>query len=335
MKKILILMIILVVGVSGVFAQTITYSELETSFSQFSTDVAKSLPFASTIGLNWSDARVRSLPHFGVGLTVGAITIPKEAFVELATAMNFALPDEISTSTIGVPLPGYAVEARIGGLFLPFDVGIKLGYIPPELLADSPVAADYTLAGFDIRTPIIKGNVFLPAVALSVGYNYLNAGIETAVATGLGSGLDLSGYGLSNITFTDPKARFQMQSNVVDIKLQASKSLLIITPYVGLGYAYGWSKAGGGVAAGEVLYGGVPITQSDIDDINAALAAVGESELDVSADGFLVSAASTGGALRAFGGLSVNLFILKLDLNAMYNISTASLGASANVRIVF
>lgn len=335
MKKILIMMIILVVAVSGVFAQTITYDELEVSFSQFSTDVAESLPFASTIGLNWSDARVRSLPHFGIGLTAGAVFIPKEAFVDLASAMNFALPTEITDSTLGVPLPGYAIEGRIGGLVLPFDIGIKMGYLPPEVLAGSPIAADYTLVGFDIRTPIIKGNVLLPAVALSVGYNYLNAGIETSVATGLGSGLDLSGYSLSNITFTDPKARFQMQSNVIDIKLQASKSLLIITPYAGLGYAYGWSNAGGGVAAGDVLYGGFPITASDINDINAALAAVGESELDVSADGFLVSSASTGGSFRAFGGLSVNLFILKLDLNAMYNVSTASLGASANVRIAF
>ena len=126
-----------------------------------------------------------------------------------------------------------------------------------------------------------------------------------------------------------------MQSNVIDIKLQASKSLLIITPYAGLGYAYGWSKAGGGIAAGDVLYGGNPITQADIDAINAALAAVGESELDVSADGFLVSSDAKGGAFRAFGGLSVNLFILKLDLNGMYNFNTSSLGASANVRIAF
>ena len=131
MKKILILMIILVVGVSGVFAQ-VNIADMQTSFSAFSDDVAASLPFASTIGLNWSDARVRSLPHFGVGLTVGAVMIPKEAFVDLASAMNFTLPTEITDSTLGVPLPGYALEGRIGGLFLPFDVGIKLGYIPPE-----------------------------------------------------------------------------------------------------------------------------------------------------------------------------------------------------------
>ena len=181
MKKILILMIILMVGVSGAFAQ-VDVATMQNSFSAFSDDVAASLPFVSTIGLNWSDARVRSLPHFGVGLTVGAVMIPKEAFVDLAAAMNFTLPTEITDSTLGVPLPAYTLEGRIGGLILPFDIGIKLGYIPPELMAGSSVGADYTLAGFDIRTPIIKGNAVLPAVALSVGYNYLKAGVETAVS---------------------------------------------------------------------------------------------------------------------------------------------------------
>ncbi len=335
MKRFFIIMIILVVGVSGAFAQ-VDIETMQDSFSGFSSDVSSALPFVSTIGLNWSDARVRSLPHFGVGLTVGAVMIPKEAFTDLADSMGFDLPSEITDSTLGVPLPAYTVDGRIGGLILPFDIGIKLGYIPPELLEDSPVAVDYTLAGFDIRTPIIKGNVLLPAVALSVGYNYLNAGVETAVSTGMGQLIDLSTIdgSLGTLTFTDPNARFQMQSNVVDIKLQASKSLLIITPYAGLGYAYGWSKAGGGVA-GSVLYDGHEITAAEIAAIEAAFDAAGYDAPDVSADGFLVSSDSTGGAFRAFGGLSVNLSIMKLDLNAMYNINTASLGASLNTRIAF
>ena len=51
MKKILILMIILVVAVSGVFAQQVDFADMETAFSDFSSDVAEALPFASTIAL--------------------------------------------------------------------------------------------------------------------------------------------------------------------------------------------------------------------------------------------------------------------------------------------
>jgi len=337
MKKILILLIILMVGTMGAFAQ-VTYDELENSFAQFSADVSESLPFVSTIGLNWSDATVRQFPHLGIGVTVGAVSLPEEAFTELASTMGFPIPSEITDMGLGVPLPAYTLEARLGGLFFPFDVGVKLGYLPPEALEGMAMKADYTLAGFDLRMPILKQNMILPSIALSVGYNYLSAGVQTSIpdSAGMGNEIDIStlmgnAAGTDVLTFTDPDARFQMDSNVLDAKLQISKSILIITPYAGVGYAYGWSNAGGGVA-GSVLYNGTAITPAEIAAIKDA---GGDSAPDVSADGFLVSSASVGGSFRAFAGLSVNLFILKLDLNAMYNVNTESLGASANVRIAF
>jgi len=334
MKKIIILLIILVVAVTGAFAQ-VNIATMETSFIDFSDDVSLSLPFASTIGLNWSDATVRSLPHLGVGVTVGAVTIPAEAFTPLAGSMGITIPQEITDLGMGVPLPVYTIDARIGGLFLPFDIGVKLGYLPPDALKDMSMSADYTLAGFDIRTPILKQNILLPSIALSVGYNYLDAGLEAPLdGVGMASGVDLSSMGLGVLSFPTPNARFQMQSNVLDAKLQISKSLLIITPYLGVGYAYGWSNAGGGIS-GTVNYDDSPITSTQISAIEDAFASAGYDAPTVSADGFVVSSATTGGSFRAFGGLSVNLFVLKLDLNAMYNVNTKSLGATANVRIAF
>jgi len=347
MKKILVILIIMMVGTTGVFAQGVDIATMEDSFSTFSDDVASSLPFASTIGLNWSDATVRNFPHFGVGLTTGAVTIPSEAFTDLAESMGFAddLPSEITDSSIGVPLPGYTLEGRIGGLFLPFDIGVKLGFIPTDIMADMPVAVDYTLAGVDIRTPILKQNLLLPSISLGVGYNYLKSGIGTSLSTGMGESIDISDafenpQDTNVLSFTDPNARFEMESNVIDIKLQVSKTLLIFTPYVGAGYAYGWSRAGGGVL-GSIQYtddsGSTvdDLTAADIAAIEDAFAASGYDAPDLSSDGFLVSSESDGGSIRAYGGLSINLFILKLDLNAMYNLSTQSLGASANVRIAF
>ena len=276
MKKILILMIILVVGVSGVFAQ-VDFADMQDSFAAFSDDVSTSLPFASTIGLNWSDATVRNFPHFGVGITTGAVMIPAEAFTDLASVMGFDLPTEITDASMGVPLPGYTLEGRIGGLFLPFDIGVKFGFIPTDMMADLPLAVDYTLAGFDIRTPILKQNILLPSISLGIGYNYLKSGIGTELSTGVGQPIDISDVfgntaGTDVLTFTDPNARFEMETNVIDVKLQVSKSLLIFTPYVGAGYAYGWSTAGGGVT-GSVLYNDTEITAATkICDISLNLA---------------------------------------------------------------
>ncbi|MEA1910510.1 MAG: hypothetical protein U9N32_02415 [Spirochaetota bacterium] len=333
MKKILILLIIFVVAVSGAFGQA-TIAEMETAFSSFSTDIAESLPYASTIGLNWSDARVRGFPHFGVGLSLGAVTIPEDAFVSLADSLTFTLPSAITGAGLGIPLPAYVVDARVGIPFLPIDIGAKLGVITPDMSDDlfDDVEVDYILAGFDIRTPIIKGNLALPAITFSTGYNYLSGGIDASIdGAGDLTSIDLSAVpelSGASLDYSDPDVRFAWQTHAVDFKLQASKSLLIITPYVGLGYAYGWSKAGGGISS-DIDYNG-----ATEEEVRAALEAAGYT-VDLSDDGFAILAEVSGGSLRAFGGLSVNLFILKLDLNAMYNVNTNSLGASANARIAF
>ena len=332
MKKILILMIILMVSVSGAFAQ-IAIGDMETAFSTFSTDVADALPVASTIGLNWSDARVRGFPHFGVGLSLGAVMIPEDAFVSLANTLSITLPSAITDAGLGIPFPTYVVDARVGIPFLPIDVGAKLGVLTPGMSAalSSDVSVDYILAGFDIRTPIIKGNLVLPAISLSAGYNYLSGGVNTTVASAgnLTTGIDLNSLiAGASIDYTDPDIRFAWQTHTIDFKLQASKSLLVITPYAGLGYAYGWSKAGGGVSS-DITY-----TNTTEAAVRQALEAAGY-DIELSGDGFTILSESSGGSLRAFGGLSINLFILKLDLNAMYSLSTASLGATANVRIAF
>lgn len=341
MKKIFILIIIFVVAVSTAFAQ-VAFNTMEDSFSTFSNDIANILPYASTIGLNWSDATVRSYPQFGIGLTYGAVVIPTKVFTNLADTMGFedSLPKKIADSPIGVSLPVYTLEARVGGSLLPFDVGVKLGYISPEMVSALSVSIDYILAGFDIRVPIIKKNSFLPFVSFGIGYNYLKSGIETSIDAGLDkfAGTDtgniLLDTELDKLSFSDPRIRFQMESNVIDFKLQVSKNFSIITPYAGVGYAYGWSSAGGGISS-EVLYSGTKITSAQIKDMKTAFEQAGEDAPELTTYKILVSTDVAAGAFRAFGGLSVNLFIFKLDLNAMYNIPSQSLGASANVRIAF
>lgn len=321
------------VGIMGVYSQQVDFADMEASFSDFSADVAQALPFASTIGLNWSDAKVRGFPHFGVGVTAGAVMIPEEAFTDLADSLGISLPSEI-TGDYGAPFPVYVVDARLGLPFLPFDIGAKLGALTPEMSESlgGDINADFTMAGFDLRFPILKGNLLLPAVSVSAGYNYLSGGVSTTIsgAGDVTNGIDLTSLmGVAaSIDYTDPDVRFAWETHAVDLKLQASKNLLIFTPYVGGSYTYGWSKAGGGVLA-DISFTGA--TEAEIKD---ALEAAGY-DIELSGDGFTILSESNGGSLRAFAGVSVNLFILKLDINAMYNVLSQSLGGSANVRIAF
>ena len=75
------------------------------------------------------------------------------------------------------------------------------------------------------------------------------------------------------------------------------------------------------------------ITQADIEAIKAAFAAAGYDAPEISADGFLVSSGVEGWSVRAFGGLSFNLLVLKLDLTGGYNFLSDSLSLAANARI--
>ena len=113
-----------------------------------------------------------------------------------------------------------------------------------------------------------------------------------------------------------------------------SKRILILTPYLGIGVAYGISQAGGGLET-AVYYNGNPITQADIDSIRNDLATLEYTLPEISATGILVDYGASGFAFRAFGGLSVNLWFLWVDLGGMYNIGTGSLGASINARVQF
>ena len=56
--------------------------------------------------------------------------------------------------------------------------------------------------------------------------------------------------------------------------------------------------------------------------------------MDVSSGGFTVSGQKANGwGFRAFGGVSLDLFILSIDALGMYNISSKTFGASVNARI--
>ena len=107
----------------------------------------------------------------------------------------------------------------------------------------------------------------------------------------------------------------------------------LFTPYIGAGASLGQSQVGGGVSS-TLLVNGLPATQADIDNITAAFAAAGQAAPDLSSTGILVQAESKKSwAFRAFGGVSANLLIFKLDLTAMYNFTTKSYGGSVGFRV--
>jgi hypothetical protein len=332
MKRFVVILVVLFAA-SGAFATSFSFIQFQSAFQDFANGAASALPLESSVGLNWSDAYIGQFPHLGIGVTAGAATIPYSAVNKAVSAFQGSLPSNLSfLSSIGIPLPAYTIDVRIGGFILPFDIGLKFGYLPPNFFSSS-FSADYLLVGGDIRYALLKDSGSTPGLSVGVGYTYMRGYVSLPGV--LGHSVQVTSVQLPDgtnypISFTDPKLDFLWNTSVIDAKVQLSKSFFIITPYVGLGASYGISNAGGGMSSNMQINGLSP-TQAQIDAINQATG----SNYTLSNPGFAIKASASGFSARAFGGFSFNLFFLKIGLGAEYEFLSGSMAAMVNARLQF
>lgn len=263
------------------FSQSLNTDTLNAATDSF----ADSLSFYSTVGLNWSDAYIGQLPHFGVGVSLGGITIAKD----IPLGASFF-------EGIGSILPAWTVEFRVGGFKIPIDIGLKIGILSPELsksiidgiYPDSGFSFDYFLLGGEIRYALIDKKVFPIKVSVGLGVNYLKGGVSTA-----NSGIQFNNDNVSEL---------EIQWNTWNFELNAQVSFpfLIITPYLGVGGSFSMTKT-----TFEISYNSIK------EDFSFS-----PNRLN----------------LRAFGGFSINMVVVRFDLTGMYNILNGSLGATAGLR---
>lgn len=327
------LVILVLLSATAVFA--VNFTDFQSGFNEFAQDLANGTPFATSTGLGWSQAYIGQFPHFALGITAGVTTISAGAMKTLADAMGVALPTDFSyASKTGLPLPGYTIDARIGGFVLPFDIGFKLGYIPPGTFPT--VDVNYILFGMDVRYGLLKDEGFSPALSVGLGYNHMKAGVK--VPGFLGSNVTIAqvndGTHSYNLSLANPDFGLDWSTNVVEAKAQISKKLIFITPYLGVAAALSFGTSASGSVTSQLLYNNVPITQTDINNITAYYKAQGQNPPDLTTTGFTANAKNgTGFDFRAFGGVSFNLFILYLDLGGGYDFSTSAFGGAINLRI--
>jgi hypothetical protein len=331
MKRFAIVLVALLAA-SAAFGGTFTFTQFQNAFQGFANGAASALPLESSVGLNWSDAYIGQFPHFGIGVTAGAATIPFAAINGVINTFGGSIPSNVSfLSSVGIPFPAYTVDARIGGFILPFDIGVKVGYLPSGSLSGVGFSVDYLMVGADVRYGLLKDSGLTPGLSIGVGYTYMRGNV--AVPGVLPSTvINTVSFGGSNHTigFTSPDLNFFWNTSVIDAKVQLSKELFILTPYIGLGASYGISNAGGGMKASMQVDGG-NATQSQLDQINSAFG----TSYTLQDQGFGVFGAASGFSARAFGGFSFNLFILKIGVGAEYEFLSGSFAGMANVRLQF
>ncbi|MDR2516102.1 MAG: hypothetical protein LBC88_01825 [Spirochaetaceae bacterium] len=326
------LVVVLALSVTGpAFSQTPpVLQNLLDDVDSFTDRIADSLPLNASIGLNWASAYIGQLtsvpPHFGVGIAVGVSTIKAEALSGIIDKFGGgALPFKAV-----FPNPGYTAEARIGGFILPFDIGIKAGYLPPVPLSD--VEFNYFLVGGDVRYALIKDRI-APAVSVGVGVNYLKGGIKVGLPEQTFSGTaTVSGTDQSfTLKLQDPTLGFEWETLMCEVKAQVSKSFILFTPYAGLGINY--SKTTAGLKAEttpviSVTSGTAPTN----DQIGAAYGITLDSQ------GFSRIRTLEGFGARVFGGVAFTIAVIRLDFTAFaatgtnFNFGGMNYGGSIGVR---
>jgi hypothetical protein len=314
----------LAIAVCATFAYSQTLEEFQTGFESFAGDMAGSLAVNSTIGANWSDAYIGGFPHLGAGLAAGAAFVSSAGTKSLFDAMGQPVPDALAK--VGIPIPAAVATLKIGLPFLPMDIGVKGGYIPPSvgksLIKDGSV--DYTNVGLQVRYALVKQNLLLPNVSVGAAYNYQKGSIKAP--TGIGA-QSLS-FGVDTVDMTNPDLSLGWTSNTIDFTAQVSKKILfLLVPYAGAGLTVGKSAVTGGLDSSiSTTYPG---------GLSALQTAMGSAAPDFSSTGFSYTADEKKAIFRIYGGLSFRLIILDIDTQVMYVPAQKALGASLTTRVQF
>jgi opacity protein-like surface antigen len=300
--------------------------------------MAQALPFNSAIGLNWSDAHIGQLssPNFGVGLSTGFTTMSFSPVIDLLGSFNLNLPfgDNATLMDIGLPLPGYTIDVRLGGVVLPFDIGLKFGFLPQDLLGnmfeDFNFGIRQMLLGVDFRYSLINNRKIFPLrFSVGLGFNYLDGGINAGIPTNLSfSFTDVDDKSFT-IVSSEANAGLEWRTINTGLKVQVSVPLKFLTPYAGAGVSYAWSQAGYRYKAGISIEdaSGAPVALSAVEEL---LKEYGLT--DISEEGFESIIRINGISARAFGGASINMSYVRLDLTGMYEFISGYFGVTVGLR---
>lgn len=295
-------------------------SKVADGLEAFVEETPGALPFAATAGLDWSNAYMGQLidldfpfVHLGLGGSLGMTTIPGGGIETLLNGLggDVDLFDQL-------PLPFLVINGRVGGLVLPFDLGFKAAFIPEGFNQIGEVGLRYQNFGFDVRYNLIKSDLLMPDISVGGSFNLLSAGVTYALG-------DTTTYPSStgNLVVARPEATLDLNATTLEVKGQVSKTFLfLITPYIGAGAMFGSAGASAGVDA--------DVTRTGTKTFASWSKLVGAP---VDANGFILSNDVATFGVRVYGGASLNILILKIDGQGMYNLTDGSYGGSIGARL--
>ena len=200
----------------------------------------------------WPDAYIGKVfpgfpPHLGGGVTAGFANVKMTALNAAIKEMEDALSVKFPTLPDTFLFPTITIDAKVGGLFLPFDIGLSIMKIPHLSLSKlgAPVTVDFFTVGGSFRYAILQGNVVLPQLSIGLGGYYSKGYINVGAADG----------SYINTNF---------DSKIFFLETQLSKQFLFVTPFIGLRLAVSQANVSWDIkAASYTLAGGASYNFSE------------------------------------------------------------------------
>lgn len=166
----------------------------------------------------WPEAWIGNIfpsapPHFGLGLSFGAAELPIDGLNKALSQFN-EVSGGASFPSLGDSLafPTFTADARVGGVFLPFDIGMSFMRLP-NMKFDN-VTFDYLTIGGSLRYAILQDKIIIPAVSVGMGFMYNKGFVEVKV---------------ENSAFV----RSDFETTSIFFEAQVSKKILFLVPFLG------------------------------------------------------------------------------------------------------
>lgn len=205
--------VLMALAFSG-FAKDISLNDIKSNFNDFSNILNDTLPNAAVQQNIYADAWIGKLfpsapPHLGAGIEFGVTKFDLSPLREVTKAF------EISGVPSSFIFPTVSLNTRVGGLVLPFDVGISfMSFDTSRIFPIDGFGIKYFNIGGDFRWAILDGEGVLPQVSVGLGFYYTSGKIY---------------YKQDEF-----KASLEYAIKTLFFQAQVSKTFLFVTPYAGL-----------------------------------------------------------------------------------------------------
>jgi hypothetical protein len=223
--------------------------DIADGLDKVSEDISGAIPFAASIGLNWPDVYIGPLidipAHYGIGLTLGTTMLKLNHLNPLLKRFGYETDEDFMYRQL---LPAYTIETRIGGARLvPFDIGIKWGWLPYTEIFKNSINYESCIYGIDFRWEVVKDVFRFPAMSIGLEVDHATGGLrrETVVS--------LSDEAGDTIGVNGGNAGVVWDSWVFDLKLHLAKKFWEprLTVYGGLRLGVAITKTGYQLSGGD------------------------------------------------------------------------------------